>query len=114
MILSRFFILVCLFSAVFSVAAFSARAQMTAVELHNLCNSRYDVDAGMCAGYIKAIAEELMQDSDPRAQICLSPAIGPQTLVDNVLRGWAERAPQSQDFATDSVAGVLKDRFRCI
>ena len=87
---------------------------MTAVELQGLCTSRYDVDAGMCAGYIKAIAEELMQDSDPRARVCLSPAIGPQTLVDNVQRSWAERAPQAQDFASDSVAGVLKDRFRCM
>lgn len=91
-----------------------ARAQMTAVELQNLCTSRYDVDAGMCAGYIKAIAEELMQDPDPRAKVCLSPAIGPQTLVDNVQRGWATRAPQPQDFANDSVAGVLKERFRCM
>lgn len=90
-----------------------AYAQMTAVELQTLCASRYDVDAGMCAGYVQAIAEELMADSDPRAQTCLSPAIAAQTLVDNVRRGWAARAPQPQDFATDSVAGVLKDRFRC-
>lgn len=87
---------------------------MTAVELQGLCNSRYDVDAGMCAGYIKAIAEELMNDHDPRARICLSPAVSAQTLVDNVERGWLSRAPQPQDLAADSVAGVLKERFRCL
>ena len=96
------------------LATTAAHAQMTAVELQNLCTSRYDVDAGMCAGYVKAIAEELMHDSDPRAKLCLSPAIGAQTLVENVQRGWAARTPQPQDFASDSVAGVLRDRFRCM
>ncbi len=113
MTLSRF-----TFFALFFMATFPAAAQMsgqvTAIELQTLCTSRYDVDAGMCAGYIKAIAEELMQEHDPRAQICLSPAISAQTLMENVLRSWAERAPQPQDLANDSVAGVLKDRFRCI
>lgn len=113
MTLSRIFSSLVLFF-LFANMAMPAHAQMTAIELQGLCNSRYDVDAGMCAGYIKAIAEELMQESDPRAQVCLSPAIGPQTLVENVQRSWAERAPQSQDFANDSVAGVLKDRFRCM
>lgn len=113
MTLSRSFFTLVVFFLMANLAA-PARAQMTAIELQGLCNSRYDVDAGMCAGYIKAIAEELMRESDPRAQVCLSPAIGPQTLVDNVQRSWAVRAPQAQDFATDSVAGVLKDRFRCM
>jgi hypothetical protein len=109
MTFTRFFI-----AAVLLFLTTAANAQMTAVELQDLCTSRYDVDAGMCAGYVKAIAEELMHDSDPRAKLCLSPNIGAQTLVENVQRGWAERAPQPQDFASDSVAGVLKDRFRCM
>lgn len=79
-----------------------------------MCASRYDVDAGMCAGYVKAIAEQLMHDSDPRAKFCLSPAVSAQTLVDNVRRGWATRPPVAQDLAVDSVSGVLKDRFRCM
>lgn len=87
---------------------------MTAIELQNMCTSRYDVDAGMCGGYIKAVAEQLMQDHDPRAKVCLSPAVSAQTLMENVQRSWAARPPQPQDLAIDSVTGVLKDRFRCI
>ena len=103
-----------LFAPLFFIVATSARAQMTAIELQNMCSSHYDVDAGMCGGYIKAIAEQLMSDHDPRAKFCLSPAIGPQNLVENVQRGWATRPPKPEDLAFDSVTGVLKDRFRCM
>lgn len=102
------------FASFFFIAATTARAQMTAIELQNLCTSHYDVDAGMCGGYVKAIAEQLMADHDPRAHFCLSPAIGPQTLVQNVQRAWEARPPKPEDLAFDSVTGVLKDRFRCM
>lgn len=106
-----------LFSFLLVVAAIPVQAQvqgaMTAIELQNLCNSRYDVDAGMCAGYIMAIAERLQQDPNPIHRVCLSPAVSPQTLVDNLLRGWESSPPQPHDLATDSVAGLLRDRFRC-
>ena len=110
-------------SIMFSVLAFlsislPALAQiegpMTAVQLQGLCNSRYDVDAGMCAGYVMAIAERLQQDSDPLHHVCLSPAIGAQTLVENLQRAWAVQPPQPQDLATTTVAGALRDRFRCL
>jgi Rap1a immunity proteins len=113
MTLSRFLVFAPLFIMAFPATA-QMQGQVTAMELQSLCTSRYDIDAGMCAGYIKAIAEELMHEHDPRAQICLSPAISAQTLMENVLRAWAEKAPEPQDLANDSVAGVLKDRFRCI
>lgn len=86
----------------------------SAVQLQQLCNSRYDVDTGMCAGYVMAVADKLMHDRKPISRVCLSPAIGPQVLVDNLKRSWEEAPPAAQDLAVDNVEGVLRTRFRCI
>lgn len=93
----------------------SAQVQgpLSAIDLQNLCNSRYDVDVGMCAGYIMAIAEQLQAQSDPAQPVCLSPAVRGQALVDNMQRAWAEQPPGPHDQAAAHVARVLRARFRC-
>ena len=91
---------------------------MTVPELQQLCDSRYDVEAGMCAGYIMAIAETMTQDGNPMHRVCLNPAIGPQVLMENVRRDWAALTPDQQygpqDLATDAVKGAIRRRFRCM
>lgn len=86
---------------------------LTAQALQKMCNSRYDVDAGMCAGYITAVAENVMQDNTPSRRVCLSPAISPQTLMDHVRKYWDEVPPSPQDLASYSVDLALRARFRC-
>jgi len=86
---------------------------MTTVQLQDLCNSRYDVDAGMCAGYVTAVAERLMIDNNPHQRVCLSPAIAPQILVDNIRNVWAKQPPEAQDLAAQTVESALRQQFRC-
>lgn len=103
-----------LFPVLFVVFAWPAAAQIpaptTVGQLLQLCQSRYDVDAGMCAGYALGVAESLM--AGPSA-ICLSPAITPQTLVDNLRRAWTQAAPDPTQDAFAAVAAVLRERFHC-
>lgn len=91
-----------------------ARGIMTALQLQQLCDSPYDVDAGMCAGYVMAVAERIQQDPNPASRVCLSPAIGPQILVQNVQRAWEQHPPAAYDLAVENVEALLRQRFKCI
>lgn len=86
---------------------------MTTPQLQALCASKYDIDFGICAGYVTAVAERLMGERDPTRRVCLSAAISPQTLVANVTKAWADQPPTAQDFAADSVELALRQRFAC-
>lgn len=94
-------------------AAAQIQGPMTAVQLRALCASKYDVDFGICAGYVTAVAERLMADPRPEARMCLSPAITPQTLVANIEKAWGDLPPRPDETASDNVEGVLRSRFRC-
>jgi len=106
-----------LFALLFLALALPAQAQqqgpLTAVQLQQMCVSRYDVDAGMCAGYVMAIADQLQHETEPLYKICLTPAITPQTLIDNLQRIWKDQPPQSNEMAFSNVTGALRGRFRC-
>lgn len=89
------------------------QAPVTALQLQNLCTSKYDIDVGLCAGYVMAVAERLNAESDPGNRVCLSPSIAPQTLVVNVQKAWESAPPAPQDFAAESVEIALRQRFHC-
>lgn len=76
--------------------------------LQHLCNSSYDVDAGLCAGYIMGVADTLQQ----QGQSCLSPNISPETLVSNIRRDW-EQNPQQPENALQSIQDIFQRRFPC-
>lgn len=103
------------FSLLSGLTPASAQVQspMTVPQLQALCSSKYDIDVGMCAGYVTAVAERLMNDSNPHNRVCLSPAIAPETLVTNLEKAWQDQPPQPQDFASVSVESALRQRFRC-
>ncbi len=109
----RFFIIMAVFLGVLGAARAEVQTPMTADSLRKMCDSRYDIDAGMCAGYIMAVAETVMQDSNPGRRVCLSPAISPQTLMDHVRDYWQQNPPAPQDLASFSVDLALRARFRC-
>lgn len=86
---------------------------MTTIRLQQLCDSPYDVDAGMCAGYVMAIAEMILQDPRPSRRVCLSPAVGPETLIQNLRRAWQNNPPAAYELAIENVETTLRDRFKC-
>jgi hypothetical protein len=94
-------------------ASAQTASPFTAHALQKMCDSRYDIDVGICAGYITAIAEMVQQESSPGRRVCLSPAISPQTLMDHVQKYWAANPPAAQDLASFNVDLALRDRFKC-
>jgi hypothetical protein len=97
----------------FDVAQAQVKTPMSNDQLQKLCTSRYDIDVGICAGYITAIAEHIMQDNNPQQRVCLSPAIGPQILMDHVQKYWLKSPPKAQDLASIGVEQALRAQFRC-
>jgi hypothetical protein len=112
MIIARFAVFSLLFFASLPASA-QVQTPMMAHQLQQLCMSRYDVDAGLCAGYVTAVADKLMRESNPANAVCMSPAISPQTLVDNLLRDWQEAEIAPEQMAFEAVEGVFRQRFRC-
>ena len=86
------------------------KAPMTASQIRDLCASKYDIDFGICAGYVTAVAERLMSGEAP---VCLSPAVSPQLLVTNVVKAWDHAPPGPQDSAAGAVEQALRQRFAC-
>jgi hypothetical protein len=76
--------------------------------LQGLCNSPYDVDVGLCSGYIMGVADTLQQQN----QVCLTPQIGAETLMLNIRRGWQQK-PDQPVSALQSVQDILQQRFPC-
>jgi hypothetical protein len=54
-----------------------------------------------------------MNENDPSRHVCLSPAVSPQTLVDNLRAVWSKQPPETQDFASESVELALRQQFQC-
>ncbi len=90
------------------VMAQAAGPLYTTAYLQNLCNSTYDIDAGLCSGYLMGVADSLQQQK----QACLSPQIGPETLTVNIRRAWDQTPNQPLDAMT-SVQAILQSRFPC-
>lgn len=80
----------------------------TTAQLQALCASPYDIDVGLCAGYIMAVADQTQRDG----QSCISGQIGPETMTDNIRRAWAQ-SPRQPDDALSSVQEILHNRFPC-
>lgn len=116
MMIQRFLLFALFFLPVLSaqgVADAQVQAPIDVAQLLRLCDSTYDVDVGMCAGYVTAVAESIMNNSRPEQRVCLNPAIGPETLIENVRVSWAKDAPMPTDGAFGAVEGALRRRFRC-
>lgn len=80
----------------------------TTAYLQSLCSSTYDIDVGLCSGYLMGVADSLQQAK----QACLSPQIGPETLTTNIRRAWEQNPDQPRD-ALQSVQDILQSRFPC-
>lgn len=107
--MSRFYAIACFLLATMISAAQAAPAALySTAYLQHLCNSTYDVDAGLCAGYIMGVADTLQQQK----QACLSPNISPEILVENIRRAWEQKKEQP-DNALHSIQDIFQIRFPC-
>ena len=89
--------------------AHAAAPLYTTAYLRHLCTSTYDIDVGLCAGYVMGVADGLQQSG----AACLSPMITPEVLIDNLNRGWAAQTGSPPDEALHSVQDILQTRFPC-
>ena len=106
-ILSIFFLILTVAGAL--AAPITTTPLYTTAQLRALCDSAYDVDAGLCAGYIMAVADDLQQ----QGQACLSPQIQPETLVANLRRAWQQNLAAASTSALHNVQEIIQSRFPC-
>jgi hypothetical protein len=102
-------LLICLLGLGASAAqAAMVQPMYTTAYLQHLCDSSYDVDAGLCAGFIMGVADTLQQQK----QACLNPSISPETLLANIRRAW-DQEPEQPASALQSIQQIFQQRFPC-
>lgn len=108
-----------LVTAIFLSLALAAPAQaaadrLTAGELMRMCSSEHDVDYGYCAGYITAVADQMLAAGTATGQrACNHEGIRSQQYVD-VFRSYAEIFPERmKDEAESTVAASFARAFPC-
>lgn len=108
-----------LLSALFLLLAMATPAQaaadrLTAGELMRMCSSEHDVDYGYCAGYITAVADQMLAAGTAAGQhACNHEGIRSQQYVD-VFRSYAEIFPERmKDEAEATVAASFARAFPC-
>ena len=109
-------------AACFILAAFlwagAARADdapvLTAVELQAICQSKYDTDSGLCAGYITAIADQLASAEGIDGKHSCSFGMARAQQFTNLFLAYAESYPDALYAPARSiVASALTRAFAC-
>ena len=82
-------------------------------ELYRLCTSASDVDYGMCAGYVTALADLLMSESVAAYKACAFSAVRPQEIMD-IVKNFIGKNPDMNDRpAHITAAAALAGAFPC-
>ncbi len=92
----------------------AANDRLSAAELMQMCSSTHDVDYGYCAGYITAIADQMLSTGTAGGErACNHAGVRSQQYVD-VFRSFAEIFPERlQDQAERTVAASFARAFPC-
>ena len=92
----------------------AANDRLSAAELMQMCSSTHDVDYGYCAGYITAIADQMLSTGTAGGErACNHAGIRSQQYVD-VFRSFAEVFPERlKDQAERTVAASFARAFPC-
>ncbi len=108
--LSALFVIVPLLAA----TPAAANDRLSAAELMQMCSSTHDVDYGYCAGYITAIADQMLSTGTAGGErACNHAGIRSQQYVD-VFRSFAEVFPERlRDQAERTVAASFARAFPC-
>lgn len=87
--------------------------RMSAAELARLCSSKSDLDYGYCAGYIKAVADGMLENSIGGFSACNHAHVRSQQYVD-VFRGYMEVFPEKLPADAEiAAAGAIARAFPC-
>jgi len=92
----------------------AANDRLSATELMQMCSSTHDVDYGYCAGYITAIADQMLSTGTAGGErACNHAGIRSQQYVD-VFRSFAEVFPERlKDQAERTVAASFARAVPC-
>jgi hypothetical protein len=90
-----------------------ASGPLSGAELHGMCISNSDVDYGYCAGYVTAVAHDLLNRGVAGFRACNHTNVRSQQLVDT-FNSWAELFPARLNLdAEAAVAASLARAFPC-
>lgn len=95
------------------VWAQSDQAYWSGRDLKAYCLSDYDVDYGLCSGYITAVADLMIEHNLYGLQSCHSNLVRPQQLVDLVVTSLRKNDQTPPGNARYIVASVLAKSFPC-
>lgn len=92
----------------------AANDRLSAGELMQMCSSTHDVDYGYCAGYVTAIADQMLSTGTAGGErACNHEGVRSQQYVD-VFRAYAEIFPERlKDEAERTVAASFARAFPC-
>jgi hypothetical protein len=95
--------------------ALPARAEnrLTAGDLEQMCHSASDLDYGYCAGYVTAVADQLMEGSIAEFRACNHGAVKSQQYIDIYNAFIAQRPALRRGEAETAVAAAFARAFPC-
>lgn len=91
----------------------AADAIMTGNELVLMCDSKYDVDAGFCAGYVSAVAHAMSEGQVSGFHACHLEKIRSQQYMDIFKAYVSSQLPDMNTPAQTLVAAALSRAFPC-
>lgn len=87
--------------------------RLSGAELRALCASSSNVDYGMCAGYVRAVADLMLAESVAGNKACAFGLVRPQQLLD-IVRVYMDQTPTALETpARAAVAQALARAFPC-
>ncbi|TAL35940.1 MAG: hypothetical protein EPN97_06785 [Alphaproteobacteria bacterium] len=104
-------LILCLLAATPADAADTSR--LTASQLNEMCSSAANLDYGYCAGYVTAVADELLYGSVGEYRACNHAAVRSQQYVD-IFKNYVASYPESLSKPADLAAAAAFARaFPC-
>jgi hypothetical protein len=91
----------------------NAPYHFTAMQLGELCNSEYDTDYGLCAGYVTAIADVMLQQDIYGTSACNHKNVKSEQLIALTKRYLESNPEVAQTPARDVVSLALSRAFPC-
>lgn len=93
--------------------AFAEAPRFTGAQLEEMCRSESNLDYGYCAGYVTAVADELIAGSIGPYRACNHDAVKSQQYVD-IFRNYVASFPESRAMSADEAAAAAFARaFPC-
>jgi hypothetical protein len=88
-------------------------SRLTGAQLAAMCQSESNLDYGYCAGYVTAVADEMMAGSVAEYRACNHAAVKSQQYVD-IFRTYAAEFPETRGMSADlAVAAAFARAFPC-